>query len=209
MNSMGITHLTILLVVLVTVFTAARSQKVNVSVYYEALCGDSIGFVRGPMWRAYELVPEIMNLDLVPYGKASYAEKPDGQITFSCQHGPDECTGNMIQACALNLYPVEKQVPFIKCLMSHRRPHTSGPVCAQSLNLTYDSIESCVSGSTGQKYLMEMGQKTESLKPKLHFVPWININGQHDERTQDEALYDLKAVVCSAYSGSAKPAKCS
>ena len=204
---MRITHLTAVLL-LVSV-TACRSQKVNVSVYYEVLCPDSINFVRGPMARAYEEVPEILRLELVPYGKARYEEKPDGGVTFSCQHGPDECAGNMVQACALNLYPAEKHVDFVKCMLSRRRPHTAGPICAASLSLPYDTIEACVTGSAGQKYLKEMGQKTESLKPKLSFVPWININGQHDDRTQDESLQDLKSVVCSAFSGPAKPAKCS
>lgn len=201
-------HLTAVLF-LASVVTAASSQKVNVSVYYEVLCPDSINFVRGSMWRAYEDVPEILSLELVPYGKAHYEEKPDGRITFSCQHGPDECTGNMVQACALNLYPADKHVAFVKCMMSRRRPHTAGASCAASLDLPYESIEACVTGSAGQKYLMEMGRKTESLKPKMTFVPWINMNGQHDEEKQDESLHDLKSLVCSAFSGPAKPAKCS
>jgi hypothetical protein len=143
-------------------------------------------------------------------GKAHYEEKPDGKITFSCQHGPDECAGNMVQACALNLYPAEKQVPFVKCMLSQRRPHKAGESCATTLGLQYDVIESCVNGDAGPKYLKGMGQKTESLRPKLSFVPWININGQHDDETQEKSLHDLKSVVCAAYAGPApKPAACS
>lgn len=115
----------------------------------------------------------------------------------------------MVQACALNLFPADKQVEFVKCMLSRRRPHTAGAHCAGTLGLQYDVIESCVSGPSGPKYLKEMGQKTESLKPKLSFVPWININGQHDDVTQEKSLDDLKSVVCSAYSGPAKPAACS
>jgi hypothetical protein len=65
---MGLTYLTVLF--LISVLTACTScQKVNVSVYYEVLCPDSINFVRGPLFRAYEQVPDILSLELVPYGE--------------------------------------------------------------------------------------------------------------------------------------------
>lgn len=204
---MDVAHLTAVLVLACVCVTA--SQKVNVSVYYEVLCPDSIRFVRGSMWRAYKEVPELMNLDLVPYGKARYERRSDDSIKFSCQHGPAECEGNMVQACALKLLPQEKQVDFVRCMLTQRRPQTSGPVCAESLSLSYAPVQSCVSGSTGPQYLMEMGQKTEALKPKLTFVPWIVVNGQYNEETQNAALDDLKSVVCSKYKGPDKPSKCS
>ena len=200
--------LPLLLLLLVVAGTNAADQKVNVSVYYEALCPDSISFVRGSMWRAYQDVPDILRLDLVPYGKASYERRADGSISFSCQHGPDECLGNMVQACALNLLQEEQRVEFVKCVMSRRRPQAAGPSCAASLGLVYDLIESCVNGREGQRYLLEMGQRTESLQPKATFVPWININGGHSDEKQAAALHNLTSVVCSAFTGPAKPAKC-
>ena len=205
-------HLTSVLVLLISCGAFADvspEQKVNVSVYYEALCPDSIAFIRGSMWTAYQDVPELMNLELVPYGKARYERKPDGSIKFSCQHGPDECLGNLVQACILNVAPVDKRVELIKCVMSRRRPQAAGPACAASLGLPYSELDACVTGSAGQQYLLAMGQKTESLQPKLSFVPWININGAHSDEKQEEALFNLKSVVCSSFSGASKPAKCS
>lgn len=206
---MDVSHLTVLLLALAMSLTVSQGQKVNVSVYYEVLCPDSIRFVRGSMWRAYKLVPDIMNLELVPYGKAHYERRSDDSISFSCQHGPDECAGNMVQACALNLLPQDKQVDFVRCMLTSRRPQSSGPSCAASLSLSYADVESCVSGSAGPKFLMEMGQKTEALRPKLSFVPWIVVDGEYKDETQDAALDDLKSVVCAAYRGADKPAKCS
>lgn len=43
----------------------------------------------------------------------------NGGPAFTCQHGPAECKGNMIQSCALyalNEFP-DSQMAFVKCQM--------------------------------------------------------------------------------------------
>ena len=44
-----------------------------------------------------------------------------------------------------------------------------------------------------------MGVKTESLSPSHTFVPWIVVNGQHDDKIQMQAMQDLLALVCDLY----------
>ena len=44
-----------------------------------------------------------------------------------------------------------------------------------------------------------MGVKTESLSPSHTFVPWIVVNGQHDDKIQMRAMQDLLALVCDLY----------
>lgn len=41
-----------------------------------------------------------------------------GKITFNCQHGPDECYGNALHACAIDILksPID-YVNFNSCLM--------------------------------------------------------------------------------------------
>lgn len=39
---------------------------------------------------------------------------------FTCQHGPDECSGNKIHSCGLNAAPSQAaQVEFVTCQMSY------------------------------------------------------------------------------------------
>jgi interferon gamma-inducible protein 30 len=70
------------------------------------------------IWRAFNSVLPIMNLTLVPYGNAQ--EKFD-IITklwkYTCQHGPDECWGNLFHTCLINYYPkIEDHFQVIHCM---------------------------------------------------------------------------------------------
>lgn len=51
-----------------------------------------------------------------------------------------------------------------------------------------------------------MGDRTDSLSPKLTFVPWININDVHTDDNQDNSLDNLKKLICEAYTGNSPPA---
>ena len=54
-------------------------------------------------------------------------------------------------------------------------------------------------GAEGNSLEHEMGVKTESLSPSHTFVPWIVVNGQHDDKIQMQAMQDLLALVCDLY----------
>jgi len=56
------------------------------------------------------------------------SKSPEGTWVFQCQHGPNECMGNKMQACALSLYQNDPslQVRFISCVMSTRYPSRAG-----------------------------------------------------------------------------------
>lgn len=204
--------LRILVTITFYVLTSAQSDsKVKVSVYYETLCPDSIAFVRYQLFPTFQAVPEILNIELVPFGKATYTVKGDGNVTFRCQHGPRECSGNMMQICAIDHlgYNQSATVPFVNCLKQQRRPDTAGPKCAEQFGIDYAPIRTCTESTKGQQLLLEMGKKTLGLSPRLYFVPWININDQHNEEVQDGALADLIRLVCMKYEGDELPDKCS
>ena len=47
---------------------------------------------------------------------------------FTCQHGPNECRGNLYQACFLKLHEKEdldEKVQVINCIMSNQSPDTA------------------------------------------------------------------------------------
>ena len=204
----------ILIVSLSAVVISGQSSdsddRVKVTVYYETLCPDSQQFIRYQLWPTYQNVSSIMDIELVPYGKASYTQS-NGSISFRCQHGPRECRGNMIQACAIKILQGNQSqtVPFVKCMESQRMPEMAGAKCARQLNMEYAEIQSCSDGPMGQQALLEMGRKTEALQPAMYFVPWININDRHTDQDQNAALANLLQLVCESYSGNVRPESCS
>ncbi|CAG7829263.1 unnamed protein product, partial [Allacma fusca] len=68
----------------------------------------------------------------------------NGNYTFQCQHGPRECEGNKVHACALKYLPEESQAAFINCSMSSSTPPEAGPSCASQLGLNFTRVEQCI-----------------------------------------------------------------
>ncbi len=51
-----------------------------------------------------------MNITFVPYGNARELYRPETQLyQYYCQHGAEECYGNLIHACVINAYPETEQ----------------------------------------------------------------------------------------------------
>ena len=45
-------------------------QKVNVSVYYETLCSDSVHLIQKQIYPTWKLLKNDLNISFVPFGKA-------------------------------------------------------------------------------------------------------------------------------------------
>ncbi|KAG7214588.1 hypothetical protein INR49_010479 [Caranx melampygus] len=92
-----------------------RENPVQVGLYYESLCPGCRQFLVEMLFPTWLLLNDIMSVDLVPYGNA--VEKPDGQkFIFECQHGEQECLGNMIETCIMNM--TRFAFPIIFCMES-------------------------------------------------------------------------------------------
>lgn len=186
---------------------APQYPKVKVSVYYETLCPDSIAFIVSQLWPVFKTVGSIIEVDLVPYGKASYT--PSGDTwNFQCQHGKKECQGNKIHSCVLDLYPnIDKSLAFVFCSMSAHDPVAASETCAYKNSLDWVKISLCSDNVLGSKLLQANGVRTESLQPKLVFVPWILVDNKYTDSQLQASLDNLLSVVCKAYQGP-KPSEC-
>uniref|UniRef100_T1H0P6 Gamma-interferon-inducible lysosomal thiol reductase n=1 Tax=Megaselia scalaris TaxID=36166 RepID=T1H0P6_MEGSC len=95
-----------------------QEDKLEVRVYYEALCIDSMRFFK------YKLQPSMMSkgrlentdLKLIPYGKVIKNEI-EGRTQLDCQHGVAECELNALHACIIENYSIEDSFNLISCLM--------------------------------------------------------------------------------------------
>jgi len=174
-------------------------KLVKLDVYYECLCPDSRYFVLHELLPTFEKVGSMMDIHLWPYGKASTKETKKG-YEFSCQHGEQECIGNIYHACVdKKVEDPAKKLEIIKCMISDNyEPENSAKKCASEGGIDFEEIQTCASGSEGQELHYQAGLKTEALNPKVSFIPTIEIDDS--QNSQKAILKNLLKEVCAVYS---------
>lgn len=179
----------------------------DIAVYYECLCPDSRSFFVKQLLPAVEKIPALLNIDYVPYGKATTEEIGPSKYVFKCQHGPPECLGNKIHACTIVRVSDELQrAKILTCMIAGKvDPEESGKKCAKMYGLDWNSIWSCANGSEGDDLLKLHGDKTNSLSPKVVFIPTVLID--NDLGSQAAILKDFWKQICIKFEQMGHPPK--
>lgn len=163
----------------------------------------------GPLDKAVQAIGDIMDVTMVPFGNAQFQ---GGKL--QCQHGPDECTLNSWEQCAIENYPkFEDYWPFYLCVEQSAVTCESGTGdpgpctlkkvegCATTSKLDYAKLSACVNDPVESSKLQH---KFAGLTPANHqYTPWVLINKKVSSQSKT-----LIEQVCEAYTGS-KPAGCS
>uniref|UniRef100_V5G552 Gamma-interferon-inducible-lysosomal thiol reductase n=1 Tax=Anoplophora glabripennis TaxID=217634 RepID=V5G552_ANOGL len=164
-----------------------------------------------------------VNLTLVPYGKTK-ASFEMSEYKFECHHGPAECRGNKIQACALKLIEADPNsaglgfnrvaTGFINCLMDKAVrngddatfPTNDCAVVNRVSNLNH--IENCANHVDGSNQLALFGKITDDLQKPLKGVPTIVFNDVYKAEDNSLAQSNFVKALCQYIVG-AKPEECS
>jgi len=185
------------------------ASPIKVSLYYESLWGGCRNFIHQQLFPTFTALDGtgILEIELVPYGNAREYQSGN-QWVYYCQHGSAECYGNLIETCALHVLQKNSlQMPFISCLEQYGPTKANAMYCAQNAGITYEPIDSCVSGPTGNALQHQNALKTAALNPPHQYVPWITVDGVHTDYIQSEVQTNMLAYVCQNYKGT-KPAAC-
>ena len=128
---------------------------------------------------------------------------------ITCQHGEDECFGNLIETCALHVgrnttdgYMTRASADFIECFLGENKGKKDSTLrCATRAGIDYDKIMSCVNSNEGTALLSEEAVETNDYG--VHpGVPYVLVNGSPVPDGQT-----LLKMVCAVMQGT-KPAGC-
>ena len=179
-----------------------HSQKAipKITIYMESLCPYCIEFITTSVKEFYTKVtkPNLAYIEIIPYGNAKETyDLTTKKYSFTCQHGDNECYGNLISTCSLNVLGRIKGQLNIICLLENiydfnRNFDTTLEHCLSSEPDLLQEIKDCVSSDMGNIYQHQMAQKTGD-----HLgVPWILVDGVYDEDTNDKIWTSLIDYLC-------------
>ncbi|KAL1427714.1 hypothetical protein MTO96_017150 [Rhipicephalus appendiculatus] len=188
--------LTIVFAVSAALCSASDEKAVNITLYYEGLCPGCHLFILDQLHPTYAKLQDYLNVDILPFGNARM-HVVNGTVTFDCQHGPDECYINEVQTCAVKyVHPTRKLLDFVACMLSHNKPTEAGKPCAEKAGTDWGVLDKCSTGPEGTQLLYEMGKRTRDHKPRIEYVPWIEVNGAHNLTIQEQAQGQLFHFTC-------------
>lgn len=68
--------------------------------------------------------------------------------------------------------------------------------CAVQLSIDFKQILECANDLKGTELLKYYGERTNSLRPSVRFIPTIELNGSQNNVPQSSILKDLYKSVC-------------
>uniref|UniRef100_U5ENG0 Putative gamma-interferon inducible lysosomal thiol reductase-like protein n=1 Tax=Corethrella appendiculata TaxID=1370023 RepID=U5ENG0_9DIPT len=199
-----------------TLLALCKAQKTSLFVYYESLCPDSARFINDQLYPTAKDFGKFLDIKFVPYGKSTYNTQ-GSDVLFQCHHGPNECFGNKVHACAIEHIQVDSFqhehtretliLEYVNCLMKlaqFKDAAFPGKRCAQEVGVkNWDVIEQCANSTEGSKLLQKNGDLTIALQNSaLTNVPTIAFKQTFEADVQRDGINDLRKQLCKKLSPS-------
>lgn len=155
----------------------------------------------------------MVNVTIYPYGNAN-ERQVGSEWEFTCQHGADECDGNMVETCFINLvnFDQNQYMDFIIAYESSlKRNSRDAYGTAQSMlssgnyNVTWSQLSACIGssgakgGTTGNMYEHQMALWTQEANHQ--YTPWITLQGKHTDTIQNDCTDSTLECTCKVYTG--------
>jgi interferon gamma-inducible protein 30 len=150
----------------------------------------------------------MVNITIYPYGNANERQEANGSYAFTCQHGVDECMGNLVETCFINLVSFN-QDNFMDFMLTYeadleknsRDPYGTAQTILStgSYAVTWDQMNSCLNSNQGNIWEHQMAVWTQQANHQ--YTPWITLNGKHTNTIQNECSASTLECTCSVYSG--------
>jgi len=216
-----------LLLALFFVTSFAQTCTVKVDLYSESLCPGCQSYSINQLQTSLNAIGEIITFRSFPYGNANEKQNADGTWTYTCQHGVEECNGNIYEDCAIEHYnttdPSKKYPTWWPYFLCMEKSGTAGDPttasnCATNNGLDFNVIKTCAgsnpavgSSTDGNPLMHQTALATINLIPPHQWTPWVVVSGT--PLTSAQLDLPLTPIVCTSFAkvcaGQTPPAACS
>ncbi|XP_025425382.1 GILT-like protein 1 [Sipha flava] len=170
---------------------AASIKPVQIEIYYEALCSDSVNFVKDQLIPVYRKFNKFIDVTFNPFSQGTIKDN-----TIQCRRDR-ECDADSIHACAISkISDKDKLVEFLNCALSEGFQNKTVPIekCVKD-NKIEENIISLISKcatDTNETYPLLVNYRNLATAANVTTVPKIIINKNYSELS----LTNLKKAVC-------------
>jgi interferon gamma-inducible protein 30 len=206
-------NLVILALFLATLSVSLADDRVQIYLYFESLCPGCRQFITGSFKEAIYTADfdKICDYKIFPYGNAHQRQVGDEWV-FTCQHGEDECYGNLLENCALKYIPFNENYKYVICLEeiidSVSGWDEAAQQCATEFGIDLKPIYSCIQGKEGNELVHETADATDALNPPHKYVPWVTYDGTHTSASETAIENNMVQFACQNYDGPVQIAAC-
>jgi interferon gamma-inducible protein 30 len=93
-------------------------------------------------------------------------------------------------------------IPFFICLEENTTDFAAqGQRCAAKYSMDWNAINTCATGSEGNKLMYDISIATDKLNPPHQYTPWIVVNDKHATSSENAIIQNMVRYVCSIYTG--------
>ncbi|XGW11135.1 hypothetical protein V3C99_012554 [Haemonchus contortus] len=179
--------------------SSSSLASVVIDIVGESMCPDTTHFFMTQLMPVYRKYRSDIKINYHPFGPTAYTFCSMGRngMRCSCQHGPEECTKNALQACLLQFYP-DNALETVACVQGNSDFQEAYSECIEGKFSRNDSdrLFKCATTSIGFTLVAAHGATiAREISDDISWVPWISIKGQRII----EAETNLEEVLCKKY----------
>jgi len=196
--------------------TPTTQARAKLEIHYETLCPYCSTLISESLqniWKDEEFQERIDvalfpagNMNIMPFTEVSEGYKffhadllqKGFNYVFQCQHGEQECLGNMVQACIMKAKSEPKDhLPALFCMEAGAAEGDSiekiAFECMKETGIDVDEVLSCTQSAAANDMMFLISNHSNSLSPQRQYVPWVTIDGEHFEEAD---AGDLLRPLC-------------
>ncbi len=173
------------------------SSVVKIDVLFESLCPYCKDLIKRSFNEFLDFPDhdKLAVINWVPFGNAyDHWDEAKQEWVTECQHGPQECVGNLVEVCARKKLDLASYYNFLVCFENNFTAKDNAYKAAKKCSPDQgDAINYCAQGKEGNILLHEASLETPD---SIEYNPWIVVNGEHDTDAESDITDSLVDYLC-------------